>query len=99
MKSLDRRLNRLEDRLAPASGRQIVVSLYDAGHKLALDHDTRGDIERNGLEPVSYSGIVSAKDSSGDVAGQPTMTRKTSRTKRAMARSFQSVARDEFGHS
>src|ERR1035441_1594791 len=36
--------------------------------------------------PASYSGIVSAKDSSGDVAGQPTVTRKTSRTKRSEER-------------
>jgi len=50
-------------------------------------------------QPVCYSGMVSAKDSSGDVAGHPTMTRNTSRTNSAIAISFQSVASLEFGHS
>jgi hypothetical protein len=40
MKSVVRRLSRLEDCFAPATGRQIVVSLYDVGCKLALDYHT-----------------------------------------------------------
>jgi hypothetical protein len=40
MKSAVRRVSRLEDRFAPAQGQQIVVSLYDAGCKLALDQHT-----------------------------------------------------------
>jgi len=40
MKSLDRRLNWLEDRLAPVARQHIVVSLYDAGQTLALDGRT-----------------------------------------------------------
>jgi hypothetical protein len=35
MKSVVRHISRLEDRLAPVARQQIVVSLYDAGHKLA----------------------------------------------------------------
>ena len=42
--------------------------------------------------PGSDAVYVSAKDSSGDVAGQPIMTMKTSRTKSAMAMSLKSVA-------
>ena len=41
MKFVERRLSRLEHRLAPVASQQIVVSLYDASLKLALDHDTR----------------------------------------------------------
>jgi hypothetical protein len=40
MKSVARRISRLEDRFAPVARQQIVVSLYDAGQNLALDHDT-----------------------------------------------------------
>ena len=40
MRTVKRRISRLEDRFAPATRQQIVVSLYDAGHKLALDGRT-----------------------------------------------------------
>ena len=40
MRTVKRRISRLEDRFAPAARQQIVVSLYDSGHKLALDPDT-----------------------------------------------------------
>jgi hypothetical protein len=34
MKSVARRISRLQDRFLPAVREQIVVSLYDAGHEL-----------------------------------------------------------------
>ena len=42
---------------------------------------------------------VSAKDSSGDDAGQPTITKNTSRTKSAIATSLKSVACGKLGQS
>ena len=55
MKSLDRRLNRLEDSLAPVARQQNVVSLYDAGHKFALDGRTCIQILREAghIDPAS----------------------------------------------
>jgi hypothetical protein len=55
MNPVERRVSRLEDRFAPATGQLIVVSLYDAGHKLALDHDTCVRILRDAgrIDPAS----------------------------------------------
>jgi len=60
MKSAKRRLKRLEDRFAPAAGQQIVVSLYDAGHKLALDGRTCIQILRDTghIDPASAICLV-----------------------------------------
>ena len=55
MRTVKRRIGRLEDRFAPAQGQQIVVSLYDAGQKLALDHATCTRIVRESghINPAS----------------------------------------------
>lgn len=55
MRTVRRRISRLEDRLAPATREQIVVSLFDAGHKLALDHNTCTRILRDAghINPAS----------------------------------------------
>ena len=37
MRTVKQRVSRLEDHFAPAAGQQIVMALYDAGHKLPLD--------------------------------------------------------------
>ena len=60
MRTVKRRISRLEDRFAPATGQQIVVSLYDAGHKLALDGRTCIQILRDAghIDPVSASCVV-----------------------------------------
>jgi hypothetical protein len=39
MKSVERRLDRLEDRLAPRGKNQMLLVVTDAGQKLALDSD------------------------------------------------------------
>jgi hypothetical protein len=55
MKPVERPISRLEDRFAPAAGQQIVVSLYDAGQKLALDGRTFIQILRDAgyIDPTS----------------------------------------------
>jgi hypothetical protein len=60
MKSLNRRLNRLEDRLAPVARQQIVVSLYDAGQTLALDGRTCIQILRDAghIDPASATCLL-----------------------------------------
>jgi hypothetical protein len=60
VKSVERRISRLEDRLATASRQEIVVSLYDAGHRLALDHDTRIRILREAghIDPASVTCLL-----------------------------------------
>ena len=55
MKSVVRRVSRLEDRLSPVARQQIVVSLYDAGQTLALGPDTCTRILREAghIDPAS----------------------------------------------
>ena len=59
MKPVERPISRLEDRFAPAAGQQIVVSLYDAGQKLALDGRTGIQILRDAghINPASARGL------------------------------------------
>jgi hypothetical protein len=39
MKAIDRRLDRLEDRLTPQGRKQFLIVVTDAAQKLALDSD------------------------------------------------------------
>ena len=59
MKPVERPISGLEDRFAPAAGQQIVVSLYDAGQKLALDGRTGIQILRDAghINPASARGL------------------------------------------
>jgi hypothetical protein len=60
MKSVERRLDRLEDRLAPRGRKQFLIVLADASQKLALDSGRCVQILREAghLDTRSFSCVV-----------------------------------------
>jgi hypothetical protein len=60
MKTVDRRLDRLEDRLAPQGKKQFLIVLTDARQKLALDSGTCVQILREAghLDTTTLSCVV-----------------------------------------
>jgi hypothetical protein len=60
MKAIDRRLDRLEDRLTPQGRKQFLIVVTDAAQKLALDSSTCVQILREAghLDTTSLSCVV-----------------------------------------
>jgi hypothetical protein len=60
MKTVERRLDRLEDRLAPQGRNQLLIVVTDAAQKLALDSDRCVQILREAghLDTTSVSCVV-----------------------------------------
>ena len=60
MKAIGRRLDRLQDRLAPQSRKQFLIVVTDAAQKLALDTDRCVQILREAghLDTTSLSCVV-----------------------------------------